>query len=342
MLTRSIRIAACAILLAMAATLETAAQTRKAPAPMYRDPITDGAADPVVFWNKVEKCWWMLYTQRRANTNAADVAYCYGNKIGVAQSDDNGASWYYRGTLDLDFEPGHNTFWAPEVVYDNGTYHLFVTYIRGVRNHWGGNSQFMHYTSKNLWDWKWRGPVDFGPGKIIDITICRNPEGGWRAWYKNESAGSNTFAADSRDLKKWSEGKLAIGGAACEGPKVFRFKDYYWMLTDEWRGLRLYRSSDLEKWEHQGLILGEPGTRPDDATNGLHCDVVVVGEKAYVIYFTHPGRGEKGEKPEPAPGVMPYKLRRTSIQCAELRFEEGTLTCDRSGDFDFFLPNQDW
>ena len=65
-------------------------QQRKAPAPMYRDPITDGAADPVVFWNDVEKCWWMLYTQRRANQEGPDVAYCYGNPIGVAQSDDNG------------------------------------------------------------------------------------------------------------------------------------------------------------------------------------------------------------------------------------------------------------
>lgn len=40
---------------------------RKAAAPLYRDPITDGAADPVLIWNRQEKTWWMLYTQRRAN-----------------------------------------------------------------------------------------------------------------------------------------------------------------------------------------------------------------------------------------------------------------------------------
>lgn len=56
-----------------------------APAPLYRDPVTDGAADPVVVWNPVDKCWWMLYTQRRANLDAADVAYCYGTQIGVAE-----------------------------------------------------------------------------------------------------------------------------------------------------------------------------------------------------------------------------------------------------------------
>lgn len=315
------------------------AQTHKAPAPMFRDPVTDGAADPVVFWNRAEKCWWMLYTQRRANLNTADVAYCYGNKIGVAQSDDNGASWYYRGTLDLDFEPGHNTFWAPEVVYHKGTYHLFVTYIRGVRNHWGGHPQFIHYTSKNLWDWKYKGSVDFNPGeRSIDVTIFPKPDGGWRAWYKNENAGSQTYCSDSKNLKTWSKGHQAIKGPGCEGPKVFQFKGYYWMLTDEWRGLRLYRSNDLDTWESQGLILGEPGTRPDDATNGLHCDVVVLGEKAYVIYFTHPERIKGVEAEEPAAGVMPYKHRRTSIQCAELLFDNGTLRCDRSDKFDFFLP----
>ena len=46
-----------------------------APAPLFRDPITDGAADPVVIWNREEKSWWMLYSQRRANTEAPDVAY---------------------------------------------------------------------------------------------------------------------------------------------------------------------------------------------------------------------------------------------------------------------------
>lgn len=55
-----------------------------APAPLFRDPITDGAADPVLVWNRQEQKWWMLYTQRRANTESPDVAYCYGNDIGIA------------------------------------------------------------------------------------------------------------------------------------------------------------------------------------------------------------------------------------------------------------------
>ena len=68
-----------------------------APAPLYRDPVYDGVADPVVVWNKEDRSWWMLYTQRRANVNAGNVAYCYGNDIGIASSrEDVGLSWSTR------------------------------------------------------------------------------------------------------------------------------------------------------------------------------------------------------------------------------------------------------
>jgi hypothetical protein len=314
-------------------------QKHPAPAPMYRDPVTDGAADPVVFWNRQEKCWWMLYTQRRANQEGADVAYCFGNPIGIAESDDNGQSWYYRGQLNLEFEHGHNTFWAPEVVYDKGVYHLFVAYIKGVHNHFGVQAHLIHYTSENLWNWKYCGPLDLGSDRVIDITVFRKPDGTWRAWYKDENAGSLTSYSDSKDLFYWTKGKIAINGASCEGPKVFRFKNYYWMLTDEWQGLRLYRSTDLNTWEHQGRILTDASSRPDDTPSGAHCDVVVTGEKAYVIYFTHPGRHTHVDSPADSNGNIPYALRRSSIQCAELLFRDGTLVTDRTNDFDFFLPN---
>ncbi|MEZ4836778.1 MAG: DUF6713 family protein [Caldilineaceae bacterium] len=38
-------------------------------APLFRDPIYDGAADPTVIWNRQEQCWWLLYTNRRANVD---------------------------------------------------------------------------------------------------------------------------------------------------------------------------------------------------------------------------------------------------------------------------------
>lgn len=34
------------------------------PAPLYRDPVHDGAADPVLVWNPRRDAWWLFYTQR--------------------------------------------------------------------------------------------------------------------------------------------------------------------------------------------------------------------------------------------------------------------------------------
>ncbi|MCD7931972.1 MAG: hypothetical protein LUH15_11795 [Tannerellaceae bacterium] len=93
-------------MLLLAIWIPTIGYSQEVPAPLYRDPITDGAADPALVYNPFEKAWRMLYTQRRANVETADVAYCYGNEIGIAYSEDNGRTWRYRGTLDLEFERG--------------------------------------------------------------------------------------------------------------------------------------------------------------------------------------------------------------------------------------------
>ncbi|WP_343418569.1 hypothetical protein [Candidatus Flexifilum breve] len=57
---------------------------------MFRDPIHDGAADPVVIWNREEQAWWLLYTNRRANVECPGVAWVHGADIGIASSSDHG------------------------------------------------------------------------------------------------------------------------------------------------------------------------------------------------------------------------------------------------------------
>jgi len=309
-----------------------------APAPLFRDPITDGAADPVIIWNREEKSWWMLYTQRRANSEAADVAYCYGTPIGIASSNDHGQTWVYRGTLNLDIEKGVNTFWAPDVVYHNGEYHMFVVYIQGVRNHWGGTTKMRHYVSKNLWDWKYMGAVKLTSESVIDATLMQMPDGKWRMWYKDQERGSVTMMAESEDLYKWQTHETpAIGGEPHEGPKAFKFGDWYWMLTDEWHGMRVYRSKDANTWEKQGLILTDATSRPDDSPSGAHGDVVVVNNKAYVFYFTHPERKKHSEAPMDESGNTPYRLRRSSIEVGPLEIKNGTLVSNRAEPFDFYM-----
>lgn len=312
----------------------------KAPAPLFRDPVYDGAADPVLVWNREEKAWWMLYSARRANQPTQDVAAYYGTRIGVASSSDHGQTWIFRGYLNLEFEKGWNTFWAPDVVYHNGAYHMFVVYIKGVRNHWGGDAHIVHFTGKNLWDWTYEGPLTLSSNKVIDATIFQLPNGKFRIWYKDETRGANTMMSESADLKNWETAKEpAIGGRAHEGPKVFRFKNYYWMLTDEWQGMRVYRSTDLAHWEKGGLILDKPGSREDDKPSGAHGDVLVAGDKAYVFYFTHPGRKSHGEiRPDPD-GQWFYTNHRTTIQVAPLELVNGTLEANRDKPFDFWLPD---
>jgi len=308
-----------------------------APAPLYNDPIYDGAADPVLIWNREEESWWMLYTARRANMPTLDVSAYYGNKIGVASSEDNGHTWIFRGYLDLEFEKGWNTFWAPEVIYENGIYHMYVSYNRGARNHWGGSSSIMHFTSKNLWDWIYEEPLVLSSDQVIDATLYKMDNGSWRIWYKDGAKGGITMMSESDDLKSWKTiDNPAIGGEAHEGPKVFKYKGYYWMLTDEWHGLRVYTSDDLDTWKKQGLILDTASNRDLDRPSGAHGDVLTFKDKAYVFYFTHPGRDKHSDT---KPYNSFYENHRTSIQVAPLIFEDGTLKAPRDKPFDFRLPD---
>jgi hypothetical protein len=312
---------------------------RKAPAPLYRCPIYDGAADPTVIYNRDKQEWCMFYTQRKANVQGPGVAYCYGITIGLAISKDHGQSWVYKGPLDLEFEEGVNTFWAPDVFYDNGNYHMFLAYIPGSRVNWGGKARIVHYTSKDLWKWSFIGDLKLSSDNVIDPTFFKMSDGKWRVWYKDDSRNAITMTAESTDLINWKlQKEPAIGGKPHEGPKVFRFKDWYWMITDEWAGQRVYRSADAKSWEKQGMILDKNGTRLDDSPTGAHADVVVVGDKAYIFYFTHPGRKTHLEGELDKDGCYTYTIKRSSIQVAEIVFKEGSLVTLRDEPFDFYLP----
>src|SRR5262245_27377524 len=106
-------------------------------APLFRDPVYDGAADPVVIWNRQEQSWWLLYTARRASLPGRGVAWVHGSDIGIASSSDQGHSWRYRVILNgLEFERGRNTFWAPEVLWHEDKYHMYVSYVPGVPHDW--------------------------------------------------------------------------------------------------------------------------------------------------------------------------------------------------------------
>lgn len=334
----SIMVASIALLNCKVNAQQPSTNIHVAPAPLFRDPITDGVADASFIWNREENEWWIIYSQRRANTVTDDVAYCYGNAIGIASSDDHGKTWVYRGTLDLKIDEGANTFWAPDVIFVNGLYHLYLVYFKGVRNHWGGTARIAHFTSKNLWNWKFINFLELPKQNVIDPYLFKKPNSDiWMMWYKGSD--SHIYLAESKDFQHWTGSDKPVHNGSQEGPIIFKFKNYFWMITDEWHGMRVYQSTDLVNWQKKNIILNGRSQRPDDGPSGAHGDVVVFGDKAYIIYFTHPGRISHNIAPEDRDGFISLNLKRSSLEVAALCFQGDSLIAERDNKFDFWLPN---
>lgn len=319
-------------LLSLAAALATnpsAADTtppagKLAPKPLFRDPVHDGAADPTVVYNRQEHKWFMFYTNRRANlTNAVGVSWVHGTRIGIAESVDGGATWQYRGVAQIPYGEGDYSHWAPEVLWHSNLYHMFLTFVPGMHTDWSGTREILHLTSTNLLQWQPESVLKLSSSRVIDACVLRLADGTWRLWYNNESDHKSICYADSSDLYHWQDRGKAIGDRAGEGPKVVRWKDCYWMVVDNWQGLGVYRSDDALNWKRQPAnLVDQPGHGPDDQVKGGHPDVVVSGDRAFLFYFTHPGRRGEGQKKDG------YEPRRSSIQVVELEHQDGALTCD--------------
>ena len=97
------------------------------------------------------------------------------------------------------------------------------------------------------------------------------------------------------------------------------------MIIDAWRGLEVYRSKDLLQWDKQAArLLEEGGSGQDDGAMGGHPDVVIRGDRAYLFYFTHPGR----TRLHPA-RPSSYEAKRSVIQVTELKLNNGQISCNR-------------
>jgi hypothetical protein len=298
--------------------------------PLYRDPVYDGAADPTIIWNSHQRRWWMFYTNRRANApGLSGVTWVHGTRIGIAESANDGATWKYVGTANVElpqeFRAEPVTHWAPEVLTaPDGTYHMFLTVVPGIFADWNHPRSIVHLTSRGLRRWGHPQPIKLASDRVIDPCVLRLPDGTWRLWYNNESDKKSIYYADSPDLYRWNDRGKAIGDRPGEGPKVFRWQDHYWMVVDTWQGLGVYQSDDVRQWKRQPEnLLQQPGHGPDDQVKGGHPDVVVTGIRAFLFYFTHPGRRGDGARKDG------YEQRRSSIQVVELEYKDGVLSCDR-------------
>ncbi len=249
----------------------------------------------------------------------------HGTHLGSARSSDGGITWTYRGIVNLPLGGLDDSHWAPEIVWDYGVYHMYLSFVPGVHEDWSGTREMHHLTSTDLVDWQHISQIDLSSDRVIDACVHRLHDGSWRMWYNNEPDNKAIYYADSPDLYQWTDHGKATGDVPGEGPNVFFWHGYFWMVVDIWRGQAVYRSLDAMTWERQpDVILAEPGVGEDDRVMGGHAKVQVCGDRAYLFYFTHPGR-----VPENA-GQDQTETRRSSIQVVELHLENGWITCDRN------------
>ncbi|MCP5523742.1 MAG: glycosyl hydrolase family 43 [Verrucomicrobiales bacterium] len=314
-----------------------------APAPMFEDPNYHGSCDPEAIWNPHAAEWWVFYTARRATRTSGTYV---GTPIGVAASKDL-RSWRFLGYCTLNGIPGQpdmpDTHWAPGIVRDGDAFHLFATYKDNATPPWGGPGVIRHYTAPVddlLAGWRLVGLAAFAQPDPIDASLIRI-DVGFRAYYRVGGNGGIHWAT-SHDLVQWTNRGPCPGDVKApaadrgfgyqEAPYVFRFHGAWWMLTDPHQGLAVYGSGDAMTWKLQGLILKEPGRRPLDGTRARHPSVAVVGDRAFLFYHVEPWR----PYPTPPAEQRTVEQKRSFLQMAELRMEQGKLVCDR--DAPLFLP----
>jgi GH43 family beta-xylosidase len=301
-----------------------------APKPLYRDPVFDGAADPVVIYSGAYGRWYMYYTNRRANLpGVSGVEWVHGSRIGMAESLDAGVTWRYIGEANIELPAQYGgdqaTHWAPDIVKDDmGVHHMFLTVVPGVFADWNHPRTIVHLKSKDLRNWSDAQPVKLATDRAIDAGLLRLPDGAWRMYYNNETDDKAIWYADSPDLQTWTDRGKVVGDQAGEGPKPFQWRGKRWLITDVWQGLAVYRSDDGARWTRQPAnLLAAPGKGVDDTVKGQHPDVVVSGDRAWLFYFTHPGRKDNAKQADD------YSTRRSSLQVVELGEQDGVLSADR-------------
>jgi len=314
------------ILNGLCAETNTPPAGKIAPKPLYRDPVFDHPTDPVFTYNAESHRWLMYYTQRRG----AGIPLIHGTKIGIAASEDGGATWKYIGLADITYKqdeyPTNYTYWAPEVIWTNGKYHMFLAFVPGIFNNWNHPREIGHLTSTDGIKWDTVGKVDLKSDKVIDPCVIQLPDGTWRMFFKDEARPRNVCYADSPDLYQWDAKGNAVTDRTGEGEKCFHWQGKYWLLADTDRpwGQAVWSSDDCTHWTPQ-----------DSTLYGSHGDVVISGGRAWWFYFGGQAVGNVKWAVDPhstntvaftnAPGIPRSERDGIFINVTELKVSDGKL-----------------
>ena len=256
----------------------------------------------------------MYYTQRRGS----GIALIHGTNIGMAASDDNGATWKYLGTADItygqDQHPDDYTYWAPEVIWVTDIYHMYLTFVPGIFNDWNHPREIVHLTSKDGIKWDTVGKLDLKSGKAIDPCVIQLPDGNWRMFYKDEEKPDPLLCRQPRPLQVGSQGQRRHRPQR-RRPQVLSLAGQI-LAHRRHTGPRAGRlvSDDCTHWKPQDGVLF-----------GNHGDVVVSGDRAWWFYFggqtaampTSTGPSSPATQPAatptthlPRPPLLPSRPRR--------------------------------
>ena len=226
------------------------------PSPIYVDNHYHGPADPEITWNPKTEEWMIFYTSRRP---FKDQASYVGTPVGVAVSKDF-VHWKFAGYCSFDGVGGQpdseKTYWAPGVIVEGDSAHMFVTLKDDSTPVWGGPSNIVHFSAPledMISGWRRVNTVVDTPISI-DATVVKNGDR-WDMWYRDrptEDTGG-LYYAQSNDLYHWTLKGLAKGDinnvevtkhTYQEGAYAFQWKGYFWIIADPHKGLAVYRSKD--------------------------------------------------------------------------------------------------
>jgi hypothetical protein len=201
---------------------------------------------------------------------------------------------------------------------------MYVSYIQGVPENWAGSRSIVHFTSPDGWHWHFEARLPLSSSLVIDACVHQMPSGRWRMWYKDEAHHLHTYAAESEDLYSWHVVGPVITDCPHEGPNVFFWRDAYWMITDTWLGLAVYRSADAVAWHRQSSnLFAQSG--PETVHRAHHADVLVLGDQAYLFYHVHP-TGDDSSAPT-ALEALSAEQRRSWLYAAPLTLDDSIIEC---------------